>query len=347
MARAVSAAALVTAWGPVESVRAQGRDQIVPFTGQTAPGTILKMSPTEVEIDVRGAAKKFAVNEIDRLSFGDEPQDVRNGKARAHDGQYEEALALLNRTAEAISNTMIQEDLEYYRAFAAARLALTGGGDKAASAKAMLDFIGARPASFHYYEATALTGDLAYAMGRYDVASTYYSKLGEAPWPDYQLRAKVLDAKSLMAQEKYAEAQRRYEQKGEATVDTAAATRQKVLARIGRAKCLAMQGKPDEGQPEVESIIRDNDPQDIELFARAYNALGVCHSKANRPKDALLAFLHTDLLFAADADAHAESLFYLSELWTVAGKSDRAVDARTLLKSRYAGSVWAGKGALP
>ncbi len=334
MAVLISAAA--TSWG-------QGRDQISPTVGSSATGTILSMTPTEVEIDVRGSTKRFAVNEIDRLSFGDEPQDVRNGKLRAYDGQYEEALALLTRTTEEIANPMVKDELEYYRAYAAARLSVTGGGDKAAAAKSLVDFVNAHPTSYHFYEATGLIGDLAYAMGRYDVASTYYSKLGEAPWPDYQMRSKVLDARSLLAQDKFAEARQRYEEVVKAPVDTAAAVRQKTLAQLGRATCLAQLGSPDEGLADVESIIRDNDPQDVELFARAYNALGVCHFKADRAKEALLAFLHVDLLFNSDSDAHAQALYYLSQLWTTVGKSDRAVAARSLLKSRYAGSVWAGK----
>ena len=77
------------------------------------------------------------------------------------------------------------------------------------------------------------------------------------------------------------------------------------------------------------------------LFARAYNALGRCYMKQNKPKDAVLALLHTDVLFYADADAHAEALYYLSKLWSDINKSDRAVAARSTLRERYAGSIWA------
>jgi len=284
------------------------------------------------------------VNEIQRVTFGDEADALRNGRARVASGQLEEAMSLLNSIPpESISRDLVREDLEFYRAYCAGRLALTGGGDKAAAATAMLDFFKKHENSFHYFPAAELIGDLAFAMGRFDSASQYYQKLAQAPWPEYQLRAKVLEGRALLADNKAAEALQRYEEVLSAAADTATALQQKTLAQVGKANCLAETGKPDEGQQLVETVIRDNDPQNVDLFAQAYNALGMCHLKANRQKDALLAFLHVHLLFKKNAEAHAQSLYYLSQLWSGSGRSDRAVEARSLLKSRYAGTIWAAK----
>jgi hypothetical protein len=54
-----------------------------------------------------------------------------------------------------------------------------------------------------------------------------------------------------------------------------------------------------------------------------------------------LAFLHVDTLFFADADQHAQALYYLSDLWGQLNQPDRALEARTTLKNRYAGTRWA------
>ena len=51
----------------------------------------------------------------------------------------------------------------------------------------------------------------------------------------------------------------------------------------------------------------------------------------------MLAFLHTDLMYSADADSHAEALYYLSKHWTDVNK---AAIAKSTLRERYAGSVW-------
>jgi len=69
--------------------------------------------------------------------------------------------------------------------------------------------------------------------------------------------------------------------------------------------------------------------------------LGNCYLKTGKNKDALQAFLHTDILFYADSESHAEALYHLSKLWATEEKPDRATAARTTLRERYSGSVWA------
>src|SRR5687768_9051282 len=155
------------------------------------------------------------------------------------------------------------------------------------------------------------------------------------------MRANNAVARSLVGQKDFANALQKFDAVLASELTTPEAAQQKLFASIGKAVCLAETNKPDEGITLIEDIIAKNDAQDAELFAKAYNALGNCYLKANRPKDALQAFLHTDILFYADAESHAEALYRLSKLWNDVNKSDRAVAARNTLRERYAGSVWA------
>lgn len=320
------------------------RDRVNPLSGSSVVGTITKVSPTEIEIDVRGSTRRFAVNEVASVSFTDDPAELGTARTRALAGQYEDALSLLSRIpADSLRREMVRVDWEFYRAYCQAKMSLAGGGDKGGAAKAMIDFLSAHPQSLHYFTASQLVGQLAFAMNRYPAANEYYQKLASAPWPEYQMRAHVLHARSLAAQNKHEEALSRYDAVIASPVDTVEANRKKTLAQVGRAESLAEMGKPDEGREIVEGILRDHDAQDAALFARAYNTLGICHLRADRPKEALLAFLHVDLLFPNEPDEHAQALYHLGQLWTTVGKSDRAVAARSLLKSRYAGTSWAAK----
>ena len=70
----------------------------------------------------------------------------------------------------------------------------------------------------------------------------------------------------------------------------------------------------------IEQMIQDTDPEQKELQARAYNALGNCYEQAGRTKDALLAFLHVDVLYGTVPDAHAEALSHLIPLWESVGQ---------------------------
>jgi len=102
-------------------------------------------------------------------------------------------------------------------------------------------------------------------------------------------------------------------------------------------------GNSDEAIKSVEAIIAKADPENVELHARAYNILGNAYRRAGKKKEALLAFLHVDLLYSKFPDQHAEALANLATLWAEVDKADRAAQARGVLKEKYPDSVWAAK----
>ena len=179
------------------------------------------------------------------------------------------------------------------------------------------------------------------ALTRFDSGIKYYNQLSEAPWPETKMRVAVLEGNALVANANFTEALAKFDSVLASGVDDAKAREQKLLATLGRSVCLAATGKPDEGIPLVTKIIEENDSQDKSiLFAKAYNALGTCYLHGKK-QDALLAFLHVDLLFNQDPDAHAEALFQLSGLWRRRAK--RNVVRRQYAETRYSGSSWANK----
>jgi len=316
-------------------------DKVFGPKGVPVEGTITGITPEKITLDQAGTPREFNVNEVAKVTFGDDPPELAKARDSVIAGQIEAALTTLKTlNAGAIARDLVKQDAEYYRAFCDAKLALAGTGNLAAADAALFEFVRTKRDSYHTYEATELLGSLALAQGKYSDAEKRFAFLGRAPWPDYKLRANVMEARALAAQQKFPEAQAKYEAiigTGEAGPEV---NRQKLLATVGKAICLAETGKADEGIQMLETVIRDNDSKDSALFAKTYNGLGNCYLKTNRPKDALLAFLHVDLLFNADGEAHAEALFHLSKLWGDVNKADRALAARTLLKERYAGSIW-------
>jgi tetratricopeptide (TPR) repeat protein len=321
---------------------AQRSDQVFPVRGSALSGVISEIAKTHVTINVRGTDQKVEVIDIKRVTFSEDPPELSRSRDNILNGQLENGLAELKRIDPAnIQREFVKQDLAYFIAYSQAKLALTGGGDKAAARQALLSFVGSAKDSFHFFEAAQLLGDLAVALESYEDAVKYYGAIAKlAPWPEYQLRSAVLEARALEAQGKYPESIAKYETVIGNAVDTAEATRQKSFAKVGKAVGLAETGQAEEGVKLLDEIIAKNDPQDGELFGRTYNALGRCHLKANRPKDALLAFLHVDVLFYSQPDVHAEALYHLTKLWQQVNKSDRAVVARSLLNERYAGSPW-------
>ncbi len=312
-------------------------------SGTPTRGLISAVSRDNVTIQITGSSRTIEVKDILKVRFDAEPPELSTARDRALAGQYDNALEELSKVNVAeISNAVIKQEVGYYEAYSKAQLALTEGRDKDEAINLMKQFMKVNATStFHYYEGVELLGDLSFAKGDYGGAATFYGLLADASWPEYKMRATVLQARAMSAEGKYAEAQPGFEQVLSSTVTTPEALEQKMHATVGKAVCLAATGKHEEGIAIVEDLIAKNDPSDATLFGRAYNALGVCYIKSDKTKEAILAFLHTDVLFYRDPETHAEALYYLSDLWGQVNRSDRANRTRGLLEKQYAGTRWA------
>jgi tetratricopeptide (TPR) repeat protein len=319
-------------------------DQIHQRKGTPSKGNISAMSKDEVTLEMSGVARPFAVNEIVRITYVDEPSELNNARNATLQQNWNQAEVELKKLdGQTFARDLIRQDVEYFKALCLAKRAMTEGGDKTAASTAMLNFVKLAPNNYHFYDAAEVLGDLAVSAGAFDKAAAYYKPIAAAPWGDYQMRAGNAVGRALLAQKKFDEAQQQFDTVIGIDLANAEATREKQFATIGKTQCLAETGQAAEGITILQDIIAKNDPADQVLFARTYNALGNCYLKANKPKDARDAFLFTDILFTADADAHAEALYHLSKLWTDLNKADRAVAARNTLRERYAGSLWATK----
>ncbi|QDS91064.1 hypothetical protein EC9_52840 [Rosistilla ulvae] len=318
-------------------------DQVYPLRGTPMNGEFVGSTPTAVTIKVQGTDREIAVNEIRRLGFKEDPAELKQARARVLAGDYQSAMDELKKINPAsVTRPIILQDLQFYLALCEGRLALSSGGDKGRAASSMLAFVRKASKSHHFFTAAETLGDLAVALGKYPEAIKYYGAISaQAPWPDYKMHAVMLEARALMAQKDFAGAEKKFASLAGVSAATAEIKRQQLLAQVGVARCQAETGSPDASIAKIEKLIAESDESDAELFGRAYNALGACYLKANKPKEALMAYLHVDVLFYDQPEIHAEALYQLSKLWEQVKKTDRAVAARNLLNDRYAGSRWA------
>ena len=75
-------------------------------------------------------------------------------------------------------------------------------------------------------------------------------------------------------------------------------------AQLAKAESLAAMKDYTKAETLLREVIQATPPEDAAGQAPAYNTLGDCLRAANRPKDALLAYLHTDLLYSKDKEEH-------------------------------------------
>jgi tetratricopeptide (TPR) repeat protein len=347
--RPIACAALLIAVSPVQAQ--QNRDQVmlsVRREGRTSlAGNVSQMTPHEVTLEQTGTTTTIPVNEIQHIVFGGEPTQLAIARSRLASGQAEDALAELEKIDLArITEPAIKQDVQFYKALAKSRIALFGTGNKREAAVDLLEFHKGSAANYHRLEAAQTLGDLAAALGNYEAAGPFYAELTKAPWPDFQLRGAVLEAGALMGQSKFADALKKFDQVLASPATAPAAAEQKLLASAYRAQCLAETDAAPEGLKIIDDLIAKNDALDLKksaIFAAAYNARGACNRKLGKTKEAITDYLHVDLLFFRDPDAHAQALYHLSKLWPAVNKNDRAIECRSKLQSAYPGSPWATK----
>lgn len=331
-------------WGPGGDRAAWALDRVYPRQDVPASGKIVELTPTSVTIEVRGKNQTYSLDDVRKITFDGEPDELDRAREHVLNEQYEQAIDELKKIdLAAIKAPLIRQDIEFYRWFAEGKLALAGNGDKAAAIKGLLDLAAANRNTHHLFPLSQMLGDLAMAVGQPERAASYYNMLLRAESPTTKARGVYLLARVDLAQDKPQEARQRFEQLIAAQTATPEMARIKKLAEVGIAVCDTLSGKPQEALQRLERMIQENDSSDQELFARISNAQGACYAAMGRTVDALLSYLKTDMLFFTDPEAHAEALYHLKRLWAEYGQPSRAAEAGARLTSRYASSVWASK----
>lgn len=309
----------------------------------TVVGTVKAMSPLEVTVEQNSVPRKVPVNQIASIIYDGEPSSLNIARTAARRGQYEDALALLTdkKKIPADERREVNQDVEFLTALCTAKLALGGNGQLKEAGRMMVGFINSQSGSYHYLEACQLLGDLYVAAGAYSNAAKYYRELAKAPWPDYKMLAGVAVGRAQLAEKKLAEAEKSFDEVLAIDAEGDLAAAQKLAATLGKARCMAEKGQAPQAKKMVLDVIAKADPEDNELHSRAYNTLGTIERKAGNTKEAILAFLHVDVLYFSQAEQHAEALANLEALWTQINKQDRANQARRILDENYKNSPWA------
>lgn len=319
-------------------------DRIYPKQGSSVSGSITEIGRDKVVIEVRGTPQTFETPALARVVFDGEPSTLSRVKELAANGQWDQAQEEIKKIdPESVTGDAPQAELAYYSSWIEGNLALTGRADPGSAAKGLLAYFTANKDSHHFYEGTETLGELATLLGNYDRASVYFGALAKAPYPQVALRSKVLEARALLSQQKFAEA-RTVCSEAIATAATDPATlRSQLLAKVVLARCDISEGKTADAIQNLQKLIQENDSTDSQLFAALYNAQGEALQKEQKWEQAVLAYLHSDLLFSNNPESHAEALYHLSQLWAKLGEPQRAAEAKEKLTTLYAGSAWAKK----
>jgi tetratricopeptide (TPR) repeat protein len=302
-------------------------------------GKITSITPLGVTI-AKGTVESTVPSEnIESISLAGEPTELTAARNAILIGRSQDALDTLGKLpADNSRRDEIAAEIDFYSVLAKAQLALGGQGTAASAATEVRGFMARRGKSFHIPQAIEVLGDLLAADKQYEAARAEYNKLTKAKSPVYELKSALLTGRTWQAQGDHAKGLANFEKVLASTDQNPAIEPLRLAATLDRAISQSASGQVDSAAAAIGEIIAKAGPEDAKLQARAYNALGDCYLQSGDPRAALFSFLHIDLLYRQDAEAHAKALHELVKLWKTTGHDTRSQEAAQLLAEKYPNS---------
>ncbi len=328
----------------VLAASAVARDQIELAGGKTVIGTITRETPTEVTIDTQTGVQTIAVNTIVEVRY--EGQGAAMTQAKIHDqsGNFSGAMEQFTKAQSEIKDKpLIVAAARFGHARAQARLALEQAKGLDEAARALESFRQAHGQSRYHYPLHELLGRLNFAKEDYAKAGAAFDELARAPWPETKMLAAIFHGRMLVAQNKPDQAIGRFDEVIAAKGESPDLVKLQGEALVDKAACLRAKNDRPQEIETLQKAIELAPVGEVTVQGEAYAALGDALRAAGRPKEALVAFLHVELLFSKDKELRARALYNLSQLWDELGNPQRANHARSTLEKDHPDSTWKKK----
>lgn len=299
--------------------------------GGVVRGTVVAESSTEVTVKVGATNQAVPVSQIASIRYDGRPGNLDLAAARESSGNFAEAADLYKKgAAEAAAKPFIAEDALFSQARVTADLGLTDPA-KTDSAIVLLEgFVKEHVNGRHLLPALESLAKLQLQKGSYDAVTQTIDRLSKIP--QTADRASVLRARVASRKGEHLAAIAEFDR---LIADGPEGSVKRRDAQLAKAESLVALKKYSEAETLVRGVIKGAPPEDMTTQAAAHNTLGDCLRAAGRPKDALYAYLHTDLLFFKDKEQHPKALARIIQTWQELKRPDRADETLERLKQEY------------
>lgn len=304
--------------------------------GGRVRGTIESETAASVVVKVGVNSTTVPAGEIVSVSYSAAPPSMVQAESRESAGALAEAADLYKKAVgEADGKPLIQREAQFLQANALAELALVDAS-RAAEAVGLLEaYVRAHANTRQVVQAYDDLARLQLQKG--DVAAVEKTVAAMSKLPQSADRAAVLRAKVFAKQGNFDKAIEEYDRLIKGAAEGSVRRREAMLAK---AESLAGKKQYAEAEAAVRAVIKAAGPEDVTTQSAAYNTLGDCLVAAGKPKEALDAYLHTDILYSKDKEQHPRALAHISRLWRVLKRDDRADEVWQQLKKDYPTSRW-------
>ncbi len=343
MLRRILTASAVVAWA---ALPAFALDEVIRKSGgPSVRGTLSIKSQTELSVEAAGQSTVIPTTDVASVRWDGEPPQLNLTRSREANGDLDFALQsyreLLGQVGAEQDN--LRTDVTFLIARTLARQAIADTSKKDAAVKALNDFLNSHGDSFRLYETLQWLGQVQSAAGDFEAARQAYERLADAPLPDLKMASQNAVARIKLEQDDLDGALADFEAVLAQSGDTPAIQSQHFTAQLGRAVVLQRKGNHEEALKTLDEVIAKASPDDAPVLAEAFLRKGNGLEAAGQDKDALLAYLHVDILFPGQTGPHAEALYHLAKLWASVGKAERSAEARRKLTEQYPSSEWTEK----
>lgn len=328
-------------------------DSITRKSGPRLAGTITGTSKTDLTIKPSvGEPVAVPANEIASIDWDDATADLKLGISDENGGRLDSALTRVRKSKadSQTSNDALKKEFEFVEARILGRMAKADPG-KIDEAIAALEKVKKSCADhFRYFDVLRYLGEAQMVKGDNAAARQSFEGLAQAPWNDVKLAGQVALGRILMSEGNADEAVRTFDAAIASAGNSPGEQARKYDAMLGKARALSAQSKHDEALKTLDEVTMKAPATETALQAEAYVLQGNSLQALNRNKEAVLAYLHVDLLFPRETGYHAESLYHMSRLWKQVQLPERGLDAEAKLTASYPNSAWAKKlagGAVP
>ena len=302
-------------------------------------GTITEISATEVKVLRANVNTPISVPAlaISETQFNQEPPPLTAMRRAVMGSSFPDVLETAQRLdPETIPNPFARQDYEFFKAFALGQIALetpAKGENLQKAITACMDFLRTHSNSYHYFPICELAGELSLAAGNQENAFQMYSRLARAPWPASQLKANTMLGAIRLEENRLEDAREFYETVLTSQDSSKEALRAKTEAEIGLAKCLIREGNWKTAIEQLDALSVKTDSEDARLQASIYLTLGEACEAAENPREAVLAYLHVEILFPSAKTQYITALKRLAVLWNKVNRPERAAEAERILKT--------------
>ncbi len=292
-----------------------------------------------------GDARTIPASDITNVEWNDATAELKLGLSDENSGRLDSAATRVakSKTDSTGANEKLKLEFDFILARIAARQALADAA-KLDDAIGKLDaFRKAGGDHFRYFEAVSRLGELQLAKKDYAAAQSTFALLEQAASPDYKLAAKIAMGRIELAQGQNSAAIQTFDNAISTAGKSPAEQMRKYEAMLGKARAQAMESQHAEALAALEQVTNSAPADATALQAEAYVLEGHSLQALNRNKEAVLAYLHVDILFPRESNLHAEALYHMARLWKTVQSPERGLEAEAKLTAAYPNSEWAKK----